>query len=220
MSIRTEGDAEARSATGRVSRRMAGRSLLGCSTASLTRWHGRHNCVRVSKPRPVTSLYSLFAVVDDEKDTEACGSGLLNRYRVPAELGIGDELEAAPAQRHFPPAHRTVYAADVKQLTWRPGGFQFRSKLWTRVGRFQSSRRHCRAKSNLRPHLRPQRSRAGCSQESRASTYQAMSSPKAQCRRRRRRSRTRVARRSPSPQAPGATRSRGRPCPDRPGERA
>ena len=40
--------------------------------------------------------------------------------RVPVELGIGDELEAAPAERSLQLIGQS-YAADVTQLTWRPG---------------------------------------------------------------------------------------------------
>jgi hypothetical protein len=66
--------------------------------------------------------YSLFAVVDDEQDAEAVREWLAGiASRVPAELGIGDELEAAPAERISLQLIEQSYAADVTQLTWRPG---------------------------------------------------------------------------------------------------
>jgi hypothetical protein len=66
--------------------------------------------------------FSLFAVVDDEQDAGAVREWLAGiASRVPAELGIGDELEAAPAERISLQLIEQSYAADVTQLTWRPG---------------------------------------------------------------------------------------------------
>jgi hypothetical protein len=66
--------------------------------------------------------YSLFAVVEQESDEEAVREWLAGiASRVPIELGIGDELEAAPARRISLELIEQSYAADVTQLTWRPG---------------------------------------------------------------------------------------------------
>jgi hypothetical protein len=66
--------------------------------------------------------YSLFAVVEKENDEEAVREWLAGiASRVPVELGIGDELEAAPAARISLQLIEQSYAADVTQLTWRPG---------------------------------------------------------------------------------------------------
>jgi hypothetical protein len=66
--------------------------------------------------------YSLFAVVEQENDEEAVREWLAGiASRVPVELGIGDELEAAPAARISLQLIEQSYAADVTQLTWRPG---------------------------------------------------------------------------------------------------
>jgi hypothetical protein len=66
--------------------------------------------------------YSLFAVVERESDEDAVREWLAGiASRVPIELGIADELEAAPAVRISLELVEQSYAADVKQLTWRPG---------------------------------------------------------------------------------------------------
>ncbi len=66
--------------------------------------------------------FSLFAVVDDARDAEAAREWLAGvASRVPAELGLGDELEAAPPDRISLQLIEQSYAADVTQLTWRPG---------------------------------------------------------------------------------------------------
>lgn len=66
--------------------------------------------------------YSLFAVLEHESDEEATREWLAGiAARVPTELGIGDELEAASAARVSLELIEQSYAADVTQLTWRPG---------------------------------------------------------------------------------------------------
>jgi hypothetical protein len=66
--------------------------------------------------------YSLFAVVDQESDEEPVREWLAGiASRVPIELGIGDVLEAAPAARISLELIEQSYAADVMQITWRPG---------------------------------------------------------------------------------------------------
>lgn len=66
--------------------------------------------------------FSLFAVVEDEQDAEAVRDWLGGvASRIPVELGIGDELEAAPAERISLQLIEQSYAADVTQLTWRRG---------------------------------------------------------------------------------------------------
>lgn len=64
--------------------------------------------------------FSLFAVVDNAQDADTVREWLAGvARRIPAELGIGDELEAAPAERISLQLIEQSYAADVSQLTWR-----------------------------------------------------------------------------------------------------
>jgi hypothetical protein len=66
--------------------------------------------------------FSLFAVLEDDQDEEAVREWLAAiAQAVPIELGIGDEIEAATAARISLHLIETSYAADVTQLTWRPG---------------------------------------------------------------------------------------------------
>jgi hypothetical protein len=69
-------------------------------------------------PDPIR--YSLFAVLENAADEEAVREWLAGIVsRVPAELGIADELEAATADRISLQLVEQAYAADVSQLTWR-----------------------------------------------------------------------------------------------------
>ena len=72
--------------------------------------------------------FSLFAVLAEPSDEHAVRLWLADVARsVPTHLGIGDELEAAPASGISFELVETSYAADVSQLTWGsapPGGAQ------------------------------------------------------------------------------------------------
>jgi hypothetical protein len=64
--------------------------------------------------------YSLFAVLEDEVDEEPVREWLAGiAARVPPELGIADQFEAAPAERISLQLIEQSYAADVRRLTWR-----------------------------------------------------------------------------------------------------
>ena len=65
--------------------------------------------------------YSLFAVLEEERDGELVREWLAGiASRVPPEMGIGDQFEAATAERISLQLIEQSYAADVTQLTWRP----------------------------------------------------------------------------------------------------
>jgi len=65
--------------------------------------------------------FSLFAVLDEAGDEDRVREWLAGiTARVPVELGVADELEAAPATGISHDLVETSYAADVTQLTWRP----------------------------------------------------------------------------------------------------
>lgn len=65
--------------------------------------------------------FSLYAVVADETDVETVREWLAGiASRIPVELGLGDEIEAAPATGISLQLIEDSYAADVSQLTWRP----------------------------------------------------------------------------------------------------
>ena len=66
--------------------------------------------------------YSLFAVLEDAADEGPVREWLAGiTSRIPQELGIGDVLKAAPAARISLELVEQSYAADVMQITWRPG---------------------------------------------------------------------------------------------------
>jgi len=66
--------------------------------------------------------FSLFAVLVEPGDEERVREWLAGiATRVPPEMGVADELEAAPATGVSFHLVETSYAADVTQLTWRPG---------------------------------------------------------------------------------------------------
>jgi len=65
------------------------------------------------------SLYAVLQQAGDEEDAREWLSGIA--CAIPVALGVADRIEAAtPAGISF---HliETSYAADVTQLTWRPG---------------------------------------------------------------------------------------------------
>jgi hypothetical protein len=65
--------------------------------------------------------FSLFAVVADGVETGAVREWLAGVCsRIPLELGLVDEVEAAPASGISLQLIEDSYAADVSQLTWRP----------------------------------------------------------------------------------------------------
>jgi hypothetical protein len=64
---------------------------------------------------------SLFAVMADTADEETVREWLAGiASRIPVELGIVDEIEAATADRISLQLIEQSYAADMKMLTWRP----------------------------------------------------------------------------------------------------
>jgi hypothetical protein len=64
--------------------------------------------------------FSLFAVLDSPGEEQQVREWLAGiAIRVPQELGLADELEAAPATGTTLHLIETSYAADVAQLTWR-----------------------------------------------------------------------------------------------------
>ncbi len=62
--------------------------------------------------------FSLFAVLDDPDDEDAIREWLAEV--VPSELGVADQIEAAPATGISLHLIETSYAADLSRLTWRP----------------------------------------------------------------------------------------------------
>lgn len=65
--------------------------------------------------------YSLFAVIEDGADENAVREWLAGiASRIPIDLGIADEIEAATADRISFRLIEESYAADVTRLTWRP----------------------------------------------------------------------------------------------------
>ncbi len=63
--------------------------------------------------------YSLFAVVEDESDVDEVRAWLADiGLSVPAELGVGDEFEAATPDQVSLTLIETSYPANVSQLTW------------------------------------------------------------------------------------------------------
>lgn len=65
--------------------------------------------------------FSLFAVLDEPGDEQSVREWLAGiAQAIPAELGVADEIEAAPATGISLHLIETSYAADVTQLTWRP----------------------------------------------------------------------------------------------------
>lgn len=65
--------------------------------------------------------YSLFAVLEEERDEQPVREWLAGiASRVSPEIGIGDQFEAATAERISLQLIEQSYAADVTQLTWRP----------------------------------------------------------------------------------------------------
>jgi hypothetical protein len=65
--------------------------------------------------------FSLYAVLVDPADEVDVRSWLATvATGVPAELGVADVLEAAPATRISLHLVETSYSADVTALTWRP----------------------------------------------------------------------------------------------------
>ena len=65
--------------------------------------------------------FSLFAVLDEARDAELVREWLAGiSALVPTELGVADELEAAPATGISFDLVERSFAADLTQLTWRP----------------------------------------------------------------------------------------------------
>jgi hypothetical protein len=64
------------------------------------------------------SLYAILAEPSEEGEVREWLATIANA--VPAELGIADVIEAAPATRISVYLLETSYAADVTALTWRP----------------------------------------------------------------------------------------------------
>ncbi len=63
--------------------------------------------------------FSLFAVLADDSDETEAREWLADiAGAIPIDLGVADELEAAPASRISLELVETSYAADVTQLTW------------------------------------------------------------------------------------------------------
>lgn len=88
----------------------------------------RHFAIRVRDvlmqfgEAPDVVRFSLFAVLQDEGDEQAAREWLSEVARaVPADLGVADQIEAATASGISFQVIETSYAADVTQLTWRPG---------------------------------------------------------------------------------------------------
>jgi hypothetical protein len=66
------------------------------------------------------SRCSLFAVLDDPDDETEVRKWLSDiALGIPTDLGIVDQIEAAPANRISLELVETSYSADVSQLTWR-----------------------------------------------------------------------------------------------------
>ena len=65
--------------------------------------------------------FSLIAVLDDPADEDAVRVWLADiAQAVPAQLGVADRIEAAPATLISLHLIENSYAADVTQLTWHP----------------------------------------------------------------------------------------------------
>lgn len=65
--------------------------------------------------------FSLFAVIAEDAETDAVREWLAGiGSRIPVELGLVDEVEAAAASGISLQLIEDSYAADVSQLTWRP----------------------------------------------------------------------------------------------------
>jgi hypothetical protein len=65
--------------------------------------------------------FSLFAALDDPADEDAVRDWLAEIAAcVPSDLGVADQIEAAPATSISLHLIETSYAADVSRLTWRP----------------------------------------------------------------------------------------------------
>jgi hypothetical protein len=65
--------------------------------------------------------FSLFAILAEDIETGAVREWLAGiGGRIPPELGLVDEVEAAPASGISLQLIEDSYAADVSQLTWRP----------------------------------------------------------------------------------------------------
>jgi hypothetical protein len=66
-------------------------------------------------------FFSLFAIIEHEDDENQVREWLAEIAKaVPTQLGIADEIEAAPATLISLHVIETSYAADVSSLTWRP----------------------------------------------------------------------------------------------------
>jgi hypothetical protein len=66
--------------------------------------------------------FSLYAVLDDAADEDRVREWLAGiAAAIPVDLGVADQIEAATAEGVSLQLIETSYAADVTQLTWRPG---------------------------------------------------------------------------------------------------
>ncbi len=66
--------------------------------------------------------FSMFAILDSESDEDAVRIWLAEvSTAIPTDLGIADRIEAATADGIAYSVIETSYAADVTQVTWRPG---------------------------------------------------------------------------------------------------
>ena len=66
--------------------------------------------------------FSVFAVLERADDEQEAREWLSEIARaIPADLGVADQIEAATAEGISFHLIETSYAADVTQLTWRPG---------------------------------------------------------------------------------------------------
>jgi hypothetical protein len=71
----------------------------------------------VSPPR-----FSLFAILENEADEHEVRAWLAGiSLEIPTYLGLADQVEAATARGISLQLIETSYAADVSQVTWRPG---------------------------------------------------------------------------------------------------
>ena len=65
--------------------------------------------------------YSLFAVMEDDADRNEIRTWLAGVSQdIPSELGVADEIEAAPTRGTSLELIENSYSADITQLTWRP----------------------------------------------------------------------------------------------------
>jgi hypothetical protein len=65
--------------------------------------------------------YSLFAILEDDADRDEIRAWLSGISQdIPSELGIADEIEAAPVSEISLQLVQGSYAADVTEVTWRP----------------------------------------------------------------------------------------------------